>query len=480
MRIDGPGSAAGVIPDVAGEPARSPSSSRAEHSIGQYQEQPLDPFRAFGEAIGSAFSFLAGQQHDPKQAAAMFDLGSILNQVFSFVGNLFGGATPEAPSQPTVAPKREGTSCETQDDAEAKRDAARTEQKRSVNVPVLSDRVSTGSRNTTRVTGQLDAGALKLKGEAQASSYAQASAQGQVTVGTDGVGVSGGAEAAIGASASARGEIETPIGGLKGHAEVTAELFARIKGYANVGVKGADAAAKAETGALARAAADADANLLGGLVKGHADAIAESGTGATAQGKVGLTYDPPKVVLDGAAGAFAGARAGFSAKGGVAGVSYGVEAEAWAGVGAKAEFHAGLDDGKFRFSGGLGAALGVGAFIRIDFEIDFKDVGSTIKGVVGAAGSIVGGVVGGIAKGVGDVLGGIFGAVAGLFGGGKGDGSHASNLLGQCVQQHVPSFAGVPGLGGTAPVQQSTVWSSDGDDDPHRAKSFDDRFSSLK
>jgi hypothetical protein len=131
------------------------------------------------------------------------------------------------------------------------------------------------------------------------------------------------------------------------------------------------------------------------------------------------------------------ARAGFSAKGGVAGIEYGVEAEAWAGVGAKAEFHAGLDaDGKFHFSAGLGAAIGVGAFLKVDFTLDFKDVGSTVSSLVGAGAAIVGGVlsavgsvVGGVAKGVADFFGGIFGAVAGLFGGGKGDGSHATALL---------------------------------------------------
>lgn len=470
MRIDGP--CAVAIPESNDSSAPSKAQPSAGNSIGQWKEQPpIDAFQAFGAALGSAFSFLAGQQHDPKQAGALFDLGGLLNQVFSFVGNLLDG----------------GASADAKVDEKKQNEKPAQKKRPSVNVPVLEGRVSTGSQNTNRTRGQLDAGAVKLRGEAETSTYSHAAAQGRVTVGTDGVGVSGSAEAAIGARASARGSIDTPIGSIGGHAEVSAELFARASGYANVGFTGATAAAKAETGALARAAADADANLLGGLVKGHADALAESGTGATAEGKVGLTYDPMKAVIDGSAGAFAGARAGFSAKGGVAGVSYGVEAEAWAGVGVKAEFHAGLDDGKFKFKGGLGAALGVGAFLKFEFEIDFKDVGSTLKGVVGAAGSIVGGVVGGIAKGVGDVLGGIFGAVAGLFGGGKGDGSHAKNLLGECMQQ-VPAFANaasglagtLPGVAGSEPFKQTSVWKSDDDIDPTRAKSFDDRFANLK
>jgi len=201
-------------------------------------------------------------------------------------------------------------------------------------------------------------------------------------------------------------------------------------------------------------------------------------------------------VIDGDAGAFAGARAGFSAMGGVAGATYGAEAEAWAGVGAKASWHCGIEDGKFKFETGIGVAVGVGAFFKLDTEIDLHDPGAVASGILGLAGgalgmafgglpaAVVGAVVAGTSgKGAGDILGGIFGAVSGLFGGGAGDGSHATAVLNDTVTKLAGNAAGslgVPGLGDTPPQKTSTVWKSDDDIDPERAASFDDRFSNLE
>jgi hypothetical protein len=291
-------------------------------------------------------------------------------------------------------------------------------------------------RAQAQTHASFQSGGVSGKASASAEAYATASATGRAWAGPTGVGAQGSAEASVGVKAQTAGELHTPVGSIRGYAGASAEIYARGQAYVMANHRGADAGATAEVGATAKAEANASANLMGGLVTGQADATAEAGTGATATGRVGLSFDPPKAVVHGSAGAFAGARAGFSAMGGVGPLKYGVEAEAWAGVGVKAEFHAGIDDGKFRFSAGLGAALGIGAFLKVDFEIDFRDVGSAITGIIGAGAAIVGGVVsavggaiGAVAKGIGDFFGNIFKGIANLFGGGKGDGSHALNLL---------------------------------------------------
>lgn len=351
-------------------------------------EGDKNPFAAFFEGLGHLFGIGGGQgQGSP----ALFDLGAILGKVFEL-----------------FVPKAE------------------TKASQSASV---SERAHT--------EGHFEGAGFSGDASADAEAYARATATGRAWAGPDSVGAEGSVGATAGVYAKTKGALHTPVGDIRGHAAVSAELYARAKGYVMANTKGADAAGMAEVGARGRAEAHADANLMGGLVTGTADAEAEAGTGAVATGHVGVSYDPPTAVIQGSAGAFAGARAGFSAKGGIAGIEYGVEAEAWAGVGVKAEFHAGLEaDGKFHFSAGLGAAIGVGAFLKVDFALDFKDVGSTVSSLVGAGAAIVGGVlsavgtvVGGVAKGVADFFGGIFGAVAGLFGGGKGDGSHAAALL---------------------------------------------------
>lgn len=291
-------------------------------------------------------------------------------------------------------------------------------------------------RAKAQTQGSFQSGAVSGRGSAEAEAWATADAKGRAWAGPDGVGAEGSAEARAGVRVQTAGELHTPLGSLSGYAGASAELYARGAAYVRANQTGAEAGATAEVGAKATAEAKANANLMGGLVTGEADALAEAGTGATATGRVGISYNPPTAIIEGSAGAFAGAHAGFSAKGGIGPLKYGIQAEAWAGVGVKAEFHAGMEDGKFKFSAGLGAALGIGAFLKVDFEIDFKDVGSAITGILGAGVAIVGGVVsavvgvvGSVVKGIGDFFSNLFKGIASLFGGGKGDGSHALNLL---------------------------------------------------
>jgi hypothetical protein len=367
-----------------------PSSAQGS-SVSEFQPAS-NPIAALFDGLGKLFGLGGGQA---QSSPAAFDLGALLSKVFE----LFG---PKAQTQDTQ---------------------------------------STDTTQRARAEGRFEGAGFSGEGSAEAEAYARTTATGRTWAGPDGVGAEGSVGATAGVYARTKGALRTPLGSVQGHAAVSAEIYARAKGYVIANTKGADAAGMAEVGARARAEASANAELLGGFFAGSANAEAESGSAAVATGHAAISYDPPTAVLQGSAGAFAGARAGFSAQGGIAGIGYGVEAEAWAGVGAKAEFHAGLDkDGKFRISAGVGAAIGVGAFLRLDLEFDFKDLGATVSSVVGAGAAVVGGVlsaagsvVGGVVKGVGDVVGGvfggIFGAVAGLFGGGRGDGSHAAQLV---------------------------------------------------
>ena len=46
-------------------------------------------------------------------------------------------------------------------------------------------------------------------------------------------------------------------------------------------------------------------------------------------------------------------------------MGYGIEAEVWAGAGAKSEINGGLDgDGKFKLEFSFGIAMGVGAMVK--------------------------------------------------------------------------------------------------------------------
>jgi hypothetical protein len=317
----------------------------------------------------------------PQQGAGGFDLGAILGQVFQFIAQAFGGTNT-------------------------------TERK-------------AGVQERAEVSGTWSGNGITASGRAAAEVHARAETLAESFVDESGIGVRGGAEASIGASAEVEGSIKTDLGSIGGRARVSAEAYARIYGEARIGKDGLRAAGRAEVGVLASAESNAKAELLGGLVAGTADARAQSGAGAQATARSQVSFDPPEAVIDAKAGAFAGARAGFSAKGGVAGVGYGIEAEAWSGAGVKAEFTAGLDDGKFRFKATLGAALGVGACFTIDIEIDTREIGKMISGVIGAVGKVLGDMF----KGVGEVLK----PVNAAFGGAQGDGSFAQRLLDQIL-----------------------------------------------
>lgn len=326
-------------------------------------EKPLDLF----EALGALFN---GQTRDGNA----FDLGALLSSIFDFAG---------------TQAKKEG--------------------------PLPSDKSYAGVQERVEVSGETGDAHFKARGRAAAEAHAHAKSSSEVFVdGKNGVGVRGSAEASVGASAEVDGSVTTDIGSIDGRARVSAEAYARARGEAKAGPTGASATGLVETGVMAAAEAESNLQLADGLVKGHAEAQAEAGAGGKATGKVGLSYDPPEAVVNAKGEAFAGARAGYAAKGGAAGVSYGIEGEVWAGAGAKFEINGGLDEnGKFKLEFCIGASVGVGAMVKFGIEFDTKEFGKAFDTVVG-----------GLLKGV-----------ASLFGGGKGDGAHAARAVEGAVKQ---------------------------------------------
>ena len=353
------------------------------NSEGPTAEQAFDLFKAIGEL----FSGDQQPHGNGKEAANKFDLGAILSSIFDFAGK-------QAEKSGVLPPKEEH---------------------------------HVKGQEKVEVSGETGDEHFKAKGHAAAEAHAKADTFSETFIDGSGVGVRGGAEASAGVSADADGSIKTDIGELNGHAHVSAEVYARIMGEARAGADGVSAAGKAEVGAMANADSALNLQIADGLVAGHADARAEAGAGGKATGRAAITFNPPEAVIQAKAESFAGARAGYSAQGGIAGIGYGVECEVWAGAGAKAEINGGLNkDGKFKLQFSLGIAAGVGCMFKINFEFDTKAFGKVAADVIGMAG---------------DVLGGIFGAVAGLFDGGSGDGAHAGKAISAAIRQVAPLLA---------------------------------------
>ena len=97
--------------------------------------------------------------------------------------------------------------------------------------------------------------------------------------------------------------------------------------------------------------------------------------GAEAQAQAGLSRDG----LGAGVGGFAGARAQLTngVDLGVVDVSQTIEGQV--GIGAEANGNIGLQDGRFRINGELGAAVGIGAKMGVDAEVDLGDTGRFVE-----------------------------------------------------------------------------------------------------
>lgn len=397
--------------------ATSPSHDVANNSFSDWgANAPATEPAAAAPQGGGDFDFFSmlGSLFGGGQNGQNTDLFSILSNIFDFAGDQAaqssganGGPSPQNPE-------------------------------------VHRDEVSTGTEIKKEISGETGDEHLHAKGSADASIYAKANAFSETVNDGKHVKARAGAEARAGMQAEAQGQVTSDIGSIDGKARVSNEAWAAALTEAEAGPTGADAMAKAEAGTLAQAKADTNMNLGDGLVTGHAAAHAEAGGGANAMGKVGVSYAPPSAAVNAKAEAFAGARAGYAAQGGMAGMKYGIEGEVWAGIGAKAEFNSGIDkDGKLHFEFAVGVAYGVGMQIKYGMEIDLKQVAKTAGKILSL------------------FTGGGLGAIASMFNGGKGGGQHANQAVTNAASQAAANAVG-QAMGQTVRNSQHESSSFDG------------------
>jgi hypothetical protein len=430
------------------------------------------------EAQNSTVKHAGGTEHSKP---ANFDLGSLFNSIFSgksvdgsqfdfgtLIGQLFEGLG-----------KKDGDILD------------------SVNVQatLAHGKIKEEVQEKVKVEGEFVDGNTTFKGSAEAEAHARFQAEGRAYVDKDGVHAEGSVEASAGVSAEAKGSIKGDFGSIDGRVKVSAEVFARAKGRIDADTKGLRVTSEAEVGAKARAEAETNMSALGGAVKGHADANAEAGTGAKAKLDVGLKYDPLTAAAKVGAEAFAGARAGFSANANICGAKVTVQGEVWSGVGVKAEFNAGLADGKFSFSFGVGIAAAVGGFIKYGVEVDLGDFGKALGSVVGFIGGIFDGgkkdSKAAAGKGAADAkdatasVGKTLKDIGGMFDGKSGDGSWAANLIGSAAKKAV-SDNGSKNQDENRDEKDDLKLSGSGeiktseDIEARRVDSFEERFSSIQ
>lgn len=422
----------GTLPSYAGAAPRAGE----QNSTSSWQGTVGKVANYYGSAVNAAKLISNATGNTSPEVAKTFDFLALLGQIFEQAAEFFrgdnaskpvssaapdGGAKGQTPT-PTKAPQQQTTDpaskeAPVDDDkshenetADSETFASNAKAQMNAGCPAHGKNAKTtrtGISEGVETEGTSTSGGATLKGKANARAFAEASATTSSFAGPDGVGTVATAEAHIGVEAGASGSITSDYGNVSGSVHASAELYARAKAYTFANTKGARAGVEVEVGARAEVDAQMDASTLGGNVSVHGEGMAEAGTSAKAQAKVGISYDPLEAAVNAKVGAFAGARAGASAKGGACGINYGASVEVRAGVGIDAQINAGLEDGKLKFSWSFGISVGVGFGFKLDFEIDFK--------------------------GIGKAIGDLFGAIAGLFGGNKGDGSKAGEIITQVV-----------------------------------------------
>lgn len=348
----------GVASENLGEGTLSRASSAAvqnETSVVKSHNgapaKPVAPTKSTGFDIGSLFAGLFNGGHVGSGPTLSF--GEILGKIFCAIADAL--------------------------------DAFANGPVKSLSGPNISKSVSIGNAVSwnSKKTGGADVGSVDTSTEAANSGE---SAGPEIEIARGEVGVSKSLHAEV------SGRTQSDVGEAEGYARAGLNAFAGAKGHVVANRDGAEAVGQAAAGATASAEAGGSAKLAGGLAATSGNAKAEVGAGGVVSAKVAVSPLPPKAIVTVGGDSFAGARAGFEAKAGVAGLNVGVRGEAMAGVGAKAEFSAGLEDGKFKFGFGLGVSCGVGFFLRIDFEIDLKPVA---KGLASFFRSLAAGLTGG-------------------------------------------------------------------------------------
>ena len=194
----------------------------------------------------------------------------------------------------------------------------------------------------------------------------------------------------LGVQAKLNGNVQNQYGSASGSARV----------YSEVGVKQMAGYSFTKTGITANAMAEArviaagaeasgkissnSVNIAGQKININADVFGRATVEANAGvgGEVAFDRNPPKAVLTGRVGAFAGAKAYGRARFGIGDVlKVGVYGEGWAGAGAEASGTLGYQDGKFSIGGAVGAGLGLGGKVGLRVDVDVKAAAALAKHV---------------------------------------------------------------------------------------------------
>jgi len=230
--------------------------------------------------------------------------------------------------------------------------------------------------------------ALIDNGSTFVGARAQTNAQGSVTVGTDGVHAQGNAEARAGVYAETAGQATGAYGTVAGSAGARAEVYATAEGQASLDLNGLNAQGRVAIGA--EVSADVHGTYttppvtIGGvdMTAGiDANARVAAQAEASASGRVQITGNPPTAIIEGEVGASAVVKAEADATIHVGPFSVTGSAYASAGAEARAQGAIGFDDGKLTISGGIGAALGIGAGADVSITVDVGAIGNAAVGL---------------------------------------------------------------------------------------------------
>ena len=194
----------------------------------------------------------------------------------------------------------------------------------------------------------------------------------------------------IGAQARVSGSVEGPWGNASGSARVYSEVGLKRMAAYNLTGTGVSVSANAEARVVAAGAevsgriASPSVKVGGQDINLNADVYGRATVeaNATVGGEVAFDRDPPKAVLTGKAGAFAGAKAYGRARFGIGDlIKVGVYGEGWAGAGAEASGTVGYQDGKFSLGGSVGAGLGLGGKVGLRVDVDVVKAAQLAKDV---------------------------------------------------------------------------------------------------
>ncbi len=228
-------------------------------------------------------------------------------------------------------------------------------------------------------------------GRASVRADAGVRADAVASVGPDGARAAAAARAEAGVAAHVEGEVHGDAGRAAGEANAYGRVYADARGEVAATTDGLRARGSASTGAEA----GADARVCvqtAPLVKlgdyectagASGSGYAVSGTGASCSAEATATFNPPEVVGQVGARAFAGARAGAHANVGVGPFSLDVGIDARAGAGVEYGLDFSLKDGKLNLKGFAGIAAAVGLGTNFNLSIDFNQIGAAIAGIFG-------------------------------------------------------------------------------------------------